>query len=73
MLFEEAATARILLKNKVKGSTLAEMPIRPLLFSEAVALAIQPSQPLHRDDVPSRRAGHDRVAGSGVDREVKGS
>ena len=33
--------------------------------------AVHSSQPVHRDDVPSRRAGNDRVAGPGVDREVK--
>jgi hypothetical protein len=33
-------------------------------------LAVHTSQSVHRDDVPSRRAGNDRLAGSGVDREV---
>ena len=37
----------------------------------ALALAIHPSQPIHRDDIPSRRAGNDRVVGPGLDREVR--
>ena len=39
-------------------------------FPTAVVLAVQPSQPVHRNDVPGRRAGNDRLAGSLVDREV---
>jgi hypothetical protein len=39
----------------------------------ALALAIHTSQPVYRDDVPVRRAGNDRVAGPGVDLEVKGT
>jgi hypothetical protein len=34
------------------------------------ALAVHASQPIQRDNLPSRRAGNDRVAGPGVDREV---
>ena len=33
-------------------------------------MAIQPSRPIHRDHIPGRRAGNDRLAGPGVDREV---
>ena len=32
---------------------------------------IHPSQPIHSDDLPSRRAGNGGVAGPGMDREVK--
>jgi hypothetical protein len=42
--------------------------------SIAVAsLAVHPSPPIHRNNIPRRRAGNDRVAGPGVDREVKRS
>ena len=34
------------------------------------ALAVQSSQPVHRDNLPGRRVGNDRLAGSSVDREV---
>jgi hypothetical protein len=37
-----------------------------------MALAIHPSQPIHRDHLSGRRACNYRVAGSLVDREVKG-
>jgi hypothetical protein len=36
-----------------------------------MALAVHSSQPVHRHHVPGRRAGDDRVAGSGLDREVR--
>jgi hypothetical protein len=35
------------------------------------ALALQPSHFIHRDYIPGRRTRHDRLAGPGVDREVK--
>jgi hypothetical protein len=35
-----------------------------------LAFAIQPSQLVHRNYTSGRRAGNDRVAGPGVDREV---
>jgi hypothetical protein len=37
----------------------------------AMAVTVHSSQPIHRDDVSRRRTGNDRVAGPGVDREVK--
>jgi hypothetical protein len=39
--------------------------------STSAAFAVQSQQPIHRDDVPGRRARNDRVAGSRVDREVR--
>ena len=47
----------------VSGSLAMALPT-------AVASTIHPPQPIRRDDLPSRRAGNDRVAGPGVDREV---
>jgi hypothetical protein len=41
-------------------------------FPTTLALAIQSPQPLYRDNVSGHRARNDRVARSGVDREVKG-
>ena len=54
-------------------ATLVLLLVGMLAFvvSPKPALAIQPSQPVHRDDVPGHRAGNDRVAGSLVDREVR--
>jgi hypothetical protein len=39
-------------------------------FPTSLALAIHSPLPIHRDHVSGRRAGNDRVAGPGVDREV---
>jgi hypothetical protein len=42
-----------------------------LVISTAMVPAVHPPQPFHRHDLPGHRAGNDRVAGPGVDREVK--
>jgi hypothetical protein len=39
--------------------------------ANAMALATHTPRPIHRHDVPCHRAGNDRLAGSGVDREVR--
>jgi hypothetical protein len=39
----------------------------------AMALVVHSSQPIHRPDDPGSRAGNDRLAGPGVDREVNGA
>jgi hypothetical protein len=39
-------------------------------LQNAADLAVHSSQPFHRHDVIGRRAGNERVAGSGVEREV---
>jgi hypothetical protein len=40
-------------------------------LSTTMASTLHPSQPIHPHDLPGRRAGNDRVAGPGVDWEVK--
>jgi hypothetical protein len=53
-------------------ATLVLLLVGMLAFavSPKPALAIQPSQPVHRDDFSGRRAGEDRLAGSQVDQDV---
>jgi serralysin len=71
--FAQTAGSGSFTKGSVpEPATLVLLLVGMLAFvvSPKPALAIQPSQPVHRDDVPGHRAGNDRVAGSLVDREV---
>ena len=72
LLTPDGSTSLLIARLPSAGTTEAARAARIRDHSQnAMALAIHSSQPVHRDDVSSRRAGDDRVARPGVDREVR--